>query len=63
MNIENIKIYFLISIVAIGCILKSLASDKENKKLQTQIDELKLLFNQKFLQEMVVDKPVTRSNF
>jgi hypothetical protein len=63
MNSENIKIYFLISIVAIGCILKSLSSDKENKKLQGQIDELRLLFNQKFLQEMVVNKPVVRFEF
>lgn len=33
---------------------------KDNQNLQTQIDELRLLFNQKFLQEMVVNKPEIR---
>jgi hypothetical protein len=34
---------------------------KEKQNLQTQIDELRLLFNQKFLQEMVTDKPKLRT--
>jgi hypothetical protein len=34
---------------------------KEKQNLQTQIDELRLLFNQKFLQEMVTDKPSVRN--
>jgi hypothetical protein len=36
---------------------------KEKQNLQTQIDELRLLFNQKFLEEMVVNKPVVRFEF
>jgi hypothetical protein len=34
---------------------------KEKQNLQTQIDELHLLFNQKFLQEMVTDQPNIRN--
>jgi hypothetical protein len=34
---------------------------KDNQNLQTQIDELRLLFNQKFLQEMVTDQPKLRT--
>jgi uncharacterized membrane-anchored protein YhcB (DUF1043 family) len=34
---------------------------KEKQNLQTQIDELRLLFNQKFLQEMVTDEPKLRT--
>jgi len=36
---------------------------KEKQNLQTQIDELRLLFNEKFLQEMLVNKPVVRFEF
>lgn len=32
----------------------------DNKTMRTEIDELRLLFNQKFVQEMVVNKPVVR---
>jgi hypothetical protein len=45
------------------CLLAIVSVNKENQKLQTQIDELHLLFNQKFLQEMVVNKPVVRFEF
>ena len=34
---------------------------KDNQNLQTQIDELRLIFNQKFLQEMVTDEPKLRT--
>ena len=34
---------------------------KEKQNLQTQIDELRLLFNQKFLEEMVTDEPNIRN--
>lgn len=34
---------------------------KDNQNLQTQIDELRLLFNQKFLQEMVTEEPKLRT--
>lgn len=33
---------------------------KHYKNLQTQVDELRVLFNEKFLQEMVVNKPMFR---
>jgi uncharacterized membrane-anchored protein YhcB (DUF1043 family) len=36
---------------------------KEKQNLQIQIDELRLLFNQRFLGEMVVNKPVVRFEF
>jgi len=36
---------------------------KQNKNLQTQVDELRVLFNEKFLQEMAVNKPTFRFEF
>jgi hypothetical protein len=45
------------------CLLAIVSVNKENQKLQTQIDELHLLFNEKFLQEMVVNKPTIRFEF
>jgi hypothetical protein len=45
------------------CLLAIVSVNKENKNLQTQIDELQLLFNQKFLQEMVTNKPTLRFEF
>ena len=36
---------------------------KQSKNLQTQVDELRVLFNQKFLQEMTVNKPTLRFEF
>jgi hypothetical protein len=62
---DNINIYFafIMSLGFMICILAIVSVNKENKKLQTQIDELHLLFNQKFLQEMVVNKPTFRFEF
>ena len=34
---------------------------QEKQNLQTQIDELRLILNQKFLQEMVTDEPKLRT--
>ena len=34
---------------------------KDNRTMSAEIDELRLLFNQKFLQEMVTDKPKLRT--
>ena len=48
---------FLIMLLAIV----SLKDDIRNVKTET--DELRLLFNEKFLQEMVVNKPVVRFEF
>jgi len=46
---------FLIMLLAIV----SLKDD--TRELKTEVDELRLLFNQKFLQEMVTDKPQLHS--
>ena len=35
--------------------------NKDNKTMRAEINELRLLFNQKFLQEMVTDKPQLRT--
>jgi len=62
---DNINIYFafIMSLGFMICLLAIVSVNKENKKLQTQIDELHLLFNEKFLQEMAVNKPTVRFEF
>ena len=62
---DNMNIYFafIMSLGFMICLLAIVSVNKENQNLQTQIDELRLLFNQKFLQEMVVNKPVVRFEF
>jgi hypothetical protein len=62
---DNMNIYFafIMSLGFMICLLAIVSVNKENKKLQTQIDELHLLFNEKFLQEMVVNKPMARFEF
>lgn len=42
-------------------ILAILKLSKDNKSMKAEIDELRLLFNQKFIQEMVTDKPQLRT--
>jgi hypothetical protein len=56
----NIYFAFIMSLGFMICLLAIVSVNKESQNLQTQIDELRVLFNQKFLQEMVVDKPVLR---
>jgi hypothetical protein len=60
---DNMNIYFafIMSLGFMICLLAIVSVNKENQNLQTQIDELHLLFNQKFLQEMVTDEPKLRS--
>ena len=62
---DNMNIYFafIMSLGFMICLLAIVSVNKENQNLQTQIDELRLLFNEKFLQEMVVNKPVVRFEF
>jgi hypothetical protein len=48
------------TVIAILIILTTILF-KEKQNLQTQIDELRLIFNQKFLQEMVTDEPKLRT--
>jgi hypothetical protein len=57
----NIYVAFIIGIGFTICLLAITELNKQNTILQTQIDELHLLFNQKFLQEMVIDKPELRT--
>lgn len=60
---NNMNIYFgFVMCIGFTIALLALAGiDSRNRNLQTQIDELRLLFNQKFLQEMVTDKPKLRT--
>ena len=52
----------IIFATAIGIlILLTTIQFKEKQNLQIQIDELRLLFNQKFLQKMVTDEPKLRT--
>jgi len=62
---DNMNIYFafIMSLGFMICLLAIVSVNKENQNLQTQIDELRLLFNEKFLQEMVVNKPMARFEF
>ena len=62
---DNINIYFafIMSLVFMICLLAIVSVNKENKKLETEVDELRVLFNQKFLQEMVTNKPSLRFEF
>ena len=62
---DNINIYFafIMSLGFMICLLAIVSVNKENQNLQTQIDELRLLFNEKFLQEMVVNKPTVGFEF
>jgi hypothetical protein len=62
---DNMNIYFafIMSLGFMICLLAIVSVNKENQNLQTQIDELQVLFNQKFLQEMVTNKPTVRFEF
>jgi len=62
---DNMNIYFafIMSLGFMICLLAIVSVNKENQNLQTQIDELRLLFNEKFLQEMVVNKPTVKFEF
>jgi hypothetical protein len=60
---DNINIYFGF-ILCLGftiCLLSIVALTDKNQNMQAEIDELRLIFNQKFLQEMVTDEPKLRT--
>lgn len=59
----DVLLNFIFTIVFTVLIFAVLKSSKDNKTMRAEIDELRVLFNQKFLQEMVVDKPVFRFEF
>ena len=52
---------FIFTIAFTVLIFAVLKLSKDNKTMQVEIDELRILFNQKFLQEMVTDKPKLRN--
>ena len=52
---------FIFTIIFTVLIFAVLKLSKDNKEMQAEINELRLLFNQKFLQEMVIDKPQLRT--
>ena len=54
---------FIFTITLTVLIFAVLKLSKDNKTMRAEIDELKVLFNQKFLQEMAVNKPVVRFEF
>ena len=54
---------FIFTIIFTVLIFAILKLSKDNKTRQAEINELRVIFNQKFLQEMVVNKPVVRFEF
>jgi predicted Holliday junction resolvase-like endonuclease len=61
-NDNNILFFIFVYCISLLFILLFLFKLKDNnQKLQTQIDELRMIFNQKFLQEMVTDQPKLRT--
>ena len=48
---------FIFTIAFTVLIFAVLKLSKDNKTMRTEIDELRIIFNQKFLQEMIVNKP------
>jgi hypothetical protein len=60
---DNMNIYFSF-VICLGfmiCLLSIVALTNQNRNMRAEIDELRLLFNQKFLQEMVTDEPKLRT--
>lgn len=51
---------FIFTITFTVLIFAVLKINKDKKEMQTEINELRLIFNQKFLQEMVVTEPEIR---
>ncbi len=54
---------FIFAITFTVLIFAVLKLSKDNKTMQAEINELRVIFDQKFLQEMVVNKPVVRFEF
>jgi hypothetical protein len=54
---------FIFTIAFTVLIFAVLKLSKDNKTARAEIDELRVLFNQKFLQEMVTNKPTLRFEF
>jgi cell division protein FtsL len=56
-------VLFIFCLFFLALSLSVVFLQRDVKNLNTEIKELRLLFNQKFLQEMVVDKPTIRFEF
>jgi hypothetical protein len=59
----DVLLNFIFTIAFTILIFAVLKLSKDNKIMRAEIDELRVLFNQKFLQEMAVNKPFTKSEF
>jgi hypothetical protein len=59
----DVLLNFIFTIAFTILIFAVLTLSKDNKTMRAEIYELRVLFNQKFLQEMAVNKPFTRSEF
>ena len=64
-NTDNSDIFFMfIYCLGFSIMLLAIVSLKDDvRNVKTETDELRLLFNQKFLQEMAVNKPTVRFEF
>ena len=56
----DILVNFIFTIAFTILIFSVLKINKDKKEMQVEINELRLIFNQKFLQEMVVTEPKIR---
>ena len=56
----DILLNFIFTIAFTVLIFAVLKLSKDNKTVRLEIDELRVLFNQKFLQEMAVSEPEVR---
>ena len=59
----DVLLNFIFTIAFTILIFAVLKLSKDNKTMRAEIDELRLLFNQKFLQEIVTNKPTVRFEF
>ena len=59
----DVLLNFIFTIAFTILIFAVLKLSKDNKTMRAEINELRLLFNQKFLQEMVTNKPTVRFEF
>lgn len=56
----DILVNFIFTIAFTVLIFSVLKINKDKKEMQVEINELRLIFNQKFIQEMVIEKPDIR---
>jgi hypothetical protein len=59
----DLLLNFIFTLAFTVLIFAVLSLSKDNKTMRAEIEELRVLFNQKFLQEMVANKPSLRFEF